>query len=166
MNWNALGALGELVGAAAVLATLVYLSIQIRANSLQVRLGSAISLNHLINEAFDPIYNNDRNIHIWTHGISSPETLNDQDQAIFSLFMSRLVNVHLTALIHDQHAILESDLATRFLGSLKSILESPGGKYWMTELGGSSQISPKELEALVSATDLKEFLVRGVSAKE
>jgi hypothetical protein len=64
MNWDALGALGELVGAAAVLATLVYLSIQVRANSLQIRLGSAISLNHRINEAFDPLCNNDRNTQI------------------------------------------------------------------------------------------------------
>ena len=164
MNWDALGAVGELVGAAAVLATLVYLSIQVRANSLQVRLGSAISLNHLINEAFDPIYNTDRNIHIWTHGISSPDTLNDEDQAVFSLFMARLVHVLLTALIHDEHAVLESDQARRYLGSLKSILESPGGRYWLSELGGDSQLSRKDLDMLANATDLQEFLVRKVSA--
>ena len=33
MNWEALGAIGELVGAIAVLITLVYLSLQIRENS-------------------------------------------------------------------------------------------------------------------------------------
>ncbi len=164
MNWDALGAVGELIGAAAVLATLVYLSIQVRANSLQVRLGSAISLNHLINEAFDPIYNNDRNIRIWTHGISSPDTLSDEDQAIFSLFMARLVHVLLTALVHDEHAILESALAARYLGSLKSILESPGGRYWLAELGGDTQLSKKDLETLANATELQEFLVRKVSA--
>ena len=165
MNWDALGALGELIGAAAVLATLVYLSIQIRANSLQVRLGSAISLNHLINEAFDPIYNNDRNIHIWTHGISSPDTLNDEDLAVFSLFMARLVHVLTTALIHDEHAILETDQARRYIGSLKSILESPGGRYWLSELGGDSQLSGRALDVVSNATDLQEFLVKGASAQ-
>lgn len=165
MNWDALGALGELIGAAAVLATLAYLSIQIRANSLQVRLGSAISLNHLINEAFDPIYNNDRNIHIWTHGISSPDTLNDEDLAVFSLFMARLVHVLTTALIHDEHAILETDQARRYIGSLKSILESPGGRYWLSELGGDSQLSGRALDVVSNATDLQEFLVKGASAQ-
>jgi hypothetical protein len=33
MNWDAIGAIGEIVGAIAVLATLIYLAIQIRQNS-------------------------------------------------------------------------------------------------------------------------------------
>lgn len=159
MDWDALGAIAEFVGAVAVLATLAYLAIQVRENSLQVRLGSAINLNHLINEAFDPIYNNDRNIHIWTTGISSPDSLSEEDQAIFSLFMARLVHVLLTALMHDDHAILETDVARRYVGSLKSILESPGGKYWLAELGGESQLSDTQREILSGATDLQDFLV-------
>ncbi len=165
MNWDAVGAVGELVGAAAVLVTLVYLAIQVRQTSLQVRLGSAINLNNLVNQAFDPIYNNDRNIRIWTHGISSPETLNDEDQAVSSLFMARLVNVLLTGLAHDDHAILESDSARRYVGSLKSILESPGGRYWLSELGGASQLSRKDIEKLARATDLQDFLVLKVAPR-
>ncbi len=37
MNWDALGAVGEIVGAVAVVATLVYLSIQIRQNTKSER---------------------------------------------------------------------------------------------------------------------------------
>ena len=33
MNWDAVGALAELIGAVAVIATLIYLSIQIRQNT-------------------------------------------------------------------------------------------------------------------------------------
>ena len=36
MNWDALGAMGEIIGAIAVLATLYYLSNQIKINSEQV----------------------------------------------------------------------------------------------------------------------------------
>ncbi|MFT4562959.1 MAG: hypothetical protein ACI9BW_002710 [Gammaproteobacteria bacterium] len=36
MNWDALGAISELVGALAVVATLVYLAIQIRQNTKQI----------------------------------------------------------------------------------------------------------------------------------
>ena len=164
MEWDAFGAIAEFIGAVAVLATLVYLAIQVRENSLQVRLGSAINLNHLINEAFDPIYNNDRNIHIWTSGIANPEKLNEEDQAIFSLFMARLVHVLLTAFMHDEHAILEANVARRYVGSLKSILDSPGGRYWLSELGGDSQLSDKERAVLAKATELQDFLV--TSAKQ
>ena len=149
MNWDALGAVAELVGAVAVLATLAYLAIQVRENALQLRLGAAINLNHLINEAFDPIYNNDRNIRIWSEGIADPQKLSIEDQAIFSLFIARLVNVLLTGLIHNDHAVLESDLARRFVGSLKSILDSPGGQYWLLELGGESQLSASAFPLLL-----------------
>ena len=73
MNWEAIGAVGEVVGAMAVIVTIAYLARQIRANSNQMKVGSLIALNHLTNEAFDPIYNNDRNIRIWTQGQASPE---------------------------------------------------------------------------------------------
>ena len=36
MNWDAIGAIGEILGATAVLVSLIYLSIQIRHNSRQV----------------------------------------------------------------------------------------------------------------------------------
>jgi hypothetical protein len=159
MNWDALGAIAEFVGAIAVLATLVYLAIQVRENSLQVKLGSAINLNHLINQEFDPIYNNDRNIRIWTSGISTPESLSEEDQAIFSLFMARLVHVLLTALMHDNHAILETEVARRYVGSLKSIVESPGGQFWLSDLGGDSQLSENVRDILAEATDFQDFLV-------
>ena len=39
MNWDAIGAMGEILGAVAVLVTLVYLAIQIRLNTLEIRAG-------------------------------------------------------------------------------------------------------------------------------
>jgi len=50
------GALGEVFGAVGVVVTLIYLARQIRENSRQVRVSSITSINHLINEAWDPVY--------------------------------------------------------------------------------------------------------------
>lgn len=58
MNWDVIGAI-EIPGATGVIATLVYLSRQIRDTSQQVKLSSLTSINHLINEAWEPIYFND-----------------------------------------------------------------------------------------------------------
>ena len=44
MNWEALGSIGELVSAAGVIATLIYLSVQIRANTTESRLTSSSEL--------------------------------------------------------------------------------------------------------------------------
>ncbi len=54
MSWDAIGAIGEVVGALGVIVTLVYLSRQISESSRQMKASSSASLNHLINEAFDP----------------------------------------------------------------------------------------------------------------
>jgi len=40
MNWDAIGAVGEIVGAAAVVASLVYLAVQIRAQSRETRVSA------------------------------------------------------------------------------------------------------------------------------
>lgn len=37
MNWDALGAIGEMLGAIGVIATLLYLSVQIRQNTRAIR---------------------------------------------------------------------------------------------------------------------------------
>ena len=54
MNWDAIGAVGEVVGAAAVVVTLAYLAVQIRRNTRQENfqgLQSAIQL-YLVHEGF------------------------------------------------------------------------------------------------------------------
>jgi hypothetical protein len=152
LNISELASIAEIIGGAAVIVSIVYLAIQIRENAIQTTLGSAISLNHLINEAFDPIYNNDRNISIWVDGIAAPSQLNSQDQAIFGLFMARLVNVLLTALMHNDHNILEMDVAKTYIGSLNSILNSPGGKYWLTEMAGDDLLSDSVRQVLENST--------------
>ena len=53
MNWDALGAIGELAAAVAVVITLVYLSIQLK----QVRKGMHLSGIRDVNELFNDLYN-------------------------------------------------------------------------------------------------------------
>jgi hypothetical protein len=50
MNWDAIGAIGEIVGAAAVVATLFYLARQINDASKQVKMASLAELNTLYND--------------------------------------------------------------------------------------------------------------------
>ena len=37
VNWEAIGAIGELIGGAAVIATLIYLAVQLRQNTKGIR---------------------------------------------------------------------------------------------------------------------------------
>lgn len=46
MNWEAVGAIGEVTGAILILVTLVYLSIQIRQNTIQQKREELVSVQH------------------------------------------------------------------------------------------------------------------------
>lgn len=43
MNWDAIGAVGEILGALAVVATLAYLAIQMKQNSASLRIAAILS---------------------------------------------------------------------------------------------------------------------------
>ena len=131
------GALGEILGALAVIVTLVYLARQIRENSRQIRVSSITSINHLINEGWDPIYSNDRNIRVWTTGLRAPTELEEEDLALFNLFMTRLMNVLDTAVAQHDYDVLASDQFEKYAVRLNSLLSSPGGEYWLAQSGGA-----------------------------
>lgn len=52
MNWEAIGAIGEMIAAAAVVVTLVFLSIQLRANSAALRAQTKQSLADNVQDRF------------------------------------------------------------------------------------------------------------------
>jgi hypothetical protein len=155
VNWEAIGAVGEILGAAGVIATLVYLAKQIRDNSLQMKVSSVTSINHLINEAWEPIYYNDRNIRIWAKGQLTPEQLDAEDRMVFSLFMARLVNVVLTAFSQNRYEKLESDEFSRYVGVLRSLLGTPGGREWLEQMGGHDLLT-EEARALLEISDARQ----------
>ena len=92
MDWDAIGAIGEIAGAVAVIITLIYLARQIREASRQVRINSITSINQLINEGFDPIYANEKYVQIWFRGLESRADLSLEERQLFDLFMARLMN--------------------------------------------------------------------------
>jgi len=152
------GAIGEIFGAIGVIATLVYLAKQIRENSRQVRVGSIIGINHLINEAWNPIYNNDRNIRVWATGLKDPAKLDEEDLALFHLFMARLANVLITAFSQHRLGTLNSDEFRVYAETTNALLQSPGGQHWLAE-GGSAIFTEEAMELLhqYGAVTLKGF---------
>lgn len=50
MNWDAIGAAGEVAGAVGVILTLVYLSVQIRRSTAQARSDALIKVNDMVRD--------------------------------------------------------------------------------------------------------------------
>ena len=62
IDWNAIGAIGEIGGAIAVVVTLVFLARQVKDASRQFTLASAAEANDLYSNAWWPIYQSPENL--------------------------------------------------------------------------------------------------------
>jgi hypothetical protein len=130
MNWDALGAIGEIAGALAVVITLLFLSKQLRDTSKQLILNSTNDANKLYSDAFWPIYNNEYNLRIWVTGLRKPEELSEDELEVFKLFMTRLMAVFDSVVEHNEQGIFSEDRFRSYAQFTLQFLDSPGGRMW------------------------------------
>ena len=98
MNWEAIGTVADVVGAVAVVASLVYLAAQIRQNSRQVEEQARAQRFSALGILFDNWRNFRSNIisdarvaNVWRRGNEDPRQLNEDDRVVFDLLMLDLL---------------------------------------------------------------------------
>jgi hypothetical protein len=130
MNWNAVSAIAEVIGVIAVVVSLIYVGLQVRQNTQQLRhdnlLGSIRGtldtnwLYHRDDETFD----------VFRNGVQSFDALPPREQAIFHsiivdiAFYFEIVRNMVTSGLIDPNALT---INKQFL---VAILISPGGREW------------------------------------
>ena len=131
MNWEAVGAMAESIGAAGVIVSLIYLALQVRQNTKQVRLSRFQEASSTLQDGFAPIYH-PGNPQIWYKGHHRPDELDEQEAHTFRLFMERqLYNVQNVVHPH-KHGLIDPDLFESTVSLMQNLLfASPGGtSYW------------------------------------
>jgi len=133
MNWEALGALGEIVGALAVFLTLIYLAVQIRQNTMAVR-ASAIDAAILhISNVRQALFGDDDLVDIYIRGNADPTSLNEKELVRYRLLIHNILmgisNVHAqTALTGLATSNWESQLPV-----IERVVSTSGGTwFWDT----------------------------------
>ena len=87
MNWDALGAIGEVVGALAVVLTLAYLAVQIRQNTKSVRSGALDNSITTISAARQAVFESAEVSDIYHRGLQSHDNLDEVELLRFRLTM-------------------------------------------------------------------------------
>jgi hypothetical protein len=133
MNWDAIGAIGEILGSIAVLISLVYLAIQIRSNTDRLRFEASQSVANSADRGFDPIYY-EPCMSIWIKGQDDYEALSAGDQQIFHALMVRNLNNFQSQYHAVKEGYLDADVFRRtHQGFYSGIVSSPGGSQWFKE---------------------------------
>lgn len=151
MNWDAIGAVGEIAGALAVVITLLFLSKQLRDTSKQLVVNSTNDANTLYSDAFWPIYNNQYNLHIWVQGQKDPSELSEEEFQIFLLFMTRLMAVFDSVVEHYEQGLFSEERFRNYAVFTIQFLDSAGGKAWLES--GQFQFTPAAQKAIKESRD-------------
>ena len=130
MSWTELGALGEVLGAFAVVVSLVYLSRQIRQNTRAVRTGNATTVQGNFHRLAHVFY--DRELgELIMRAMNGDSTLTPSERlAAFAFFFDMLKTAELA---HHQflRGELDASLWEASLGFYRAYFDTPGFRaYW------------------------------------
>jgi hypothetical protein len=91
MNWEAIGAIGEIVGALAVFLTLIYLAIQIRQNTRAVQASAIDSANSQVSTIRMHIFSDSEVANIYRRGNEDPTSLDADDSIRYRLMIHNIL---------------------------------------------------------------------------
>ncbi len=128
-----LGALGEFVGAIAVVFTLIYLALQIRQNTKAVQ-ASAIDVSiSRANDVRESMYENADLSRIYIQGLSHPDALDEESRLRFRLLLHNVLLAGSNIYSQTSFAGLSSSTWEAQLTLLKRVITSPGGQWFWKE---------------------------------
>ena len=145
INWEAIGAVGEILGAGTVIATLFYLAHQIKQNNEALtrsnEFAQANSI-HQINTAYSALYSHlasDNGLaDIYTRALAG-EQLTPTEETRFTsfvnMFIATLENLAAQQSLELGYSALDSDSAVVLMAPyLKKLLETEAGTRWWREV--------------------------------
>ena len=130
MNWDALGAIAELLGAVAVFITLAYLTLQIRQNTKAVRANAMhASVTHVAELRRD-VYSDAEMADIYIRGNTDPESLNPVEQTRYRTLVHNMMMSQVNTYAQVRYADLPENSWTSQRPIIRRVLGNAGGRWF------------------------------------
>ena len=143
MNWEAIGAVGEILGATGVIVTLLYLAVQIRNQSRQTTattIHAASTSNMLMTAEFL------RYVDTWQKVVTGAP-FEDETEERKGILLFNLVMVENQDLYHQfQTGYLDAGSWATRLSNLQPMVRFPIFNSWRESFGGKGPSRPRRLE--------------------
>ena len=97
MNWDAIGAIGEVVGALAVFISLLYLALQIRSSRRSDQIIAAAGVASAVDVWLSQIVCDEKLYELYRRGLTDYDSLNKSEKGRFSLMVLRFLRSTETA---------------------------------------------------------------------
>ena len=132
MNWEAIGAIAEGLGAAGVLATLVYLVGQVRTNNRLLRSESFRTSTELTVQIGLKIAESRDLAELFQKGVRDPDQLDGPDRGRFTWLIASLVGQEQQTFIDRRLGLAMEEEEGGLQRSYAGVLDTPGGRWWWT----------------------------------
>ena len=150
MNWDAVGAVGEIVGAVAVFATLVYLSIQIRQNTKSVRASALDASITALSAIRQSTYENPDLSELHLKGSTSPESLSEEEAFRYRLFLHNVFLSFWHMFTQSRYADLPGDVWEVQKPVIVRVVCSAGGQwFWQNYKAEFEESFREEVDRIV-----------------
>jgi hypothetical protein len=137
MNWEAVGAIGDLMSGVVVIASVAYLAVQIRQSNRHAEASTELSWIHGLNEIWDR-WTVESTMTAIRRGLRDFDSLSKNEQAIFHLQVGALVNHCMAAEQLWQRRLIAEATREAAVDLLARILSTPGGRrYWELDVQAS-----------------------------
>ena len=127
MNWDALGAIGELVGSGAVVLTLAYLAIQTKNSSQVARSNATNQSRAMLTDIMTVIASDSETSNIYYRGMTDSASLNAEQRVRFDTLIFLQVRGTETMFFEHNNKLISEELWLAQWQGQKRSLGSPGG---------------------------------------
>jgi len=136
VNWEALGAIAELVGAVVVVVSLLYLAAQVRASTRQARFDASRELATRITDVSLSVSEGRELAEIFFHGATRMENLDPVDQVRFRGLMNGLFRGFEQQFVLRREGILDDEDWDAVRHILHDFAQLPGVRSYLQDRAG------------------------------
>ena len=130
MNWEAIGTIAEIIGAAAVVISLLYVATQIRQNTRQIRVATHEGTNRDFRQFTREVLTAGLT-DVFVRGLEDPESLDDNQKLDFAFMMYDLFKAFENVHYHYLHGTLGEDAWQGWRRFIEQYATAPGAQsYW------------------------------------
>src|SRR5512139_1174321 len=162
MNWEAIGAIGEIIGAGAVVVSIVYLSIQIRSNTRATRGSASYEAAHSWAQTNEQLAQLPDDVFRMVGGWYRPDiasTLSDEDHARMTLWNRSILQKLEGQYFLYRYGLLEADLWEQRRATGRGMIDPPHMRAWWENEKKIATFSHQFISTIESATPIDASLI-------
>jgi hypothetical protein len=133
MNWEAIGAVGEVLGAVGVIVTLGYLAVQIRQTNVNTRAQARQTLIDTWSVASWELARDPELIRVFAEAMGHWPDVSDQDKTAFNLAITRFVSNIQNGLLLRDAGLLDDAVLDQVAYYMLTVVRSPAGSRWWND---------------------------------